>query len=75
MAVTATPLGTRIQLRLTTGFTLDGKPIISTRSYANLKAAASHDNLYETGLDLAGLQEHELEVIRRIDEMELFEEE
>jgi hypothetical protein len=53
MAVTSIPLGSRIQLRLRTGFTQDGKPILRTRSYANLKSAASDEDLYQTGLEMA----------------------
>jgi hypothetical protein len=73
MAVTAIPLGSRLQLRLRTGFTQDGKPILRTRSYANLKSAASDEDLYQTGLELASMQEHALEIIRRVDEVELEE--
>ncbi|NLA27464.1 MAG: DUF1659 domain-containing protein [Firmicutes bacterium] len=74
MAVTAIPLGSRIQLRLRTGFTEDGKPVLRTRSYANLKSSSSNEDLYLTGLELADLQEHDLEIIRRVDEMDLEEE-
>ena len=73
MAVTSIPLGSRIQLRLRTGFTQHGKPILRTRSYANLKSAASDEDLYQTGLEMVGLQQHALEIIRRVDEMELEE--
>lgn len=73
MAVTAIPLGSRMQLRLRIGFTQEGKPILRTRSYANLKSAASDEDLYQTGQELANLQEHDLEIIRRVNEMELEE--
>ncbi|HOA34878.1 MAG TPA: DUF1659 domain-containing protein [Bacillota bacterium] len=73
MAVTAIPLGSRLQLRLRTGLTQDGKPILRTRSYANLKSAASDEDLYQTGLELASMQVHALEIIRRVDEVELEE--
>lgn len=75
MAVTATPLGSRIQLQVITGFSEDGKPVVRSRSYANIKPAASNEDLYQTGKEMAELQEHDLEVIRRIDEIELEEEE
>ncbi len=73
MAVVTIPLGSRIQLRLRTGFTEEGKPILRTRSYANLKSSAADEDLYQTGLELVGMQDHDLEIIRRIDEMELEE--
>lgn len=73
MAVTTIPLGSRLQLRLRTGFTEGGKPILRTRSYANLKSTAADEDLYQTGLELAGMQDHDLEIIRRINEMELEE--
>ncbi len=74
MAVTAIPIGSRIQLRLKTGYTEDGKPVLRTRSYANLKSSSSDEDLYLTALELVDLQDHDLEVIRRVDEMELEEE-
>lgn len=73
MAITATPLGSRLQLQLIIGSTPDGKPILRTRSYTNIKSAAGHEELFQTGQELASLQEHQLEIIRRVDEMELEE--
>ncbi|HPU00719.1 MAG: DUF1659 domain-containing protein [Firmicutes bacterium] len=73
MPVSAIPLGSRLQLRLLTGYTEDGKPILRTRSYANVKPEATDEALYQTALDLAGLQVHTLEIVRRVDEMELEE--
>ena len=73
MAVTAVPLSTRLQLLLQMGVDNAGKPILRTRAFANLKADANHADLYQTGQELASLQEHLLHSIRRIDEMELQE--
>jgi hypothetical protein len=73
MAVAAIPLVSRLQLRLRLGYDSGGNPILRTRSYANVKADASDEHVYYTGLGLAGLQEHALEVIRRVDEAELEE--
>lgn len=73
MAVSATPLGSRLQLRVRLGYDLQGNPILRTRSYSNIKSTASHEDLYDTGTDLAAMQDHALEVIRRVDEMELEE--
>jgi len=46
---------------------------LRTRSYANVKPEATDEALYQTALDLAGLQVHTLEIVRRVDEMELEE--
>lgn len=75
MAISAVPLVSRLQLRLLLGYGEDGSPILRTRSYSNIKPSASDEDLYDTGRELAGLQEHSLELIRRVDEMELEEEE
>ncbi len=75
MAVSAAPLISRLQLRVRLGFDAGGDPILRTRSYSNIKTSATHDALYDTAQDLAGLQEHPLEVVRRVDEMELEEDE
>lgn len=74
MAVTATPLSSRLQLQVVVGTSLEGKPILRTRSYSNVKPEADNEALYETGQELASLQQHQLELIRRVDEAELEEE-
>lgn len=73
MAVTATPLGSRLQLQLIIGTTPEGKPILRTRSYSNIKPDADNEALFQTGQELTSLQQHQLEIIRRVDEMELEE--
>lgn len=75
MPVSAAPLITRLQLRVRLGFDEYGNPILRTRSYSNIKTTATHDALYDTAHELAGLQEYPLDVVRRVDEMELEEEE
>lgn len=74
MAVTAIPLSSKLQLHVRIGYTDEGKAILRTRSYANLKPAASDQDLYDTGMEMSELQDHYLEVIRRVDETELEEE-
>lgn len=75
MAVTATPLLSRLQLQVVIGTTPEGKPILRTRSYSNVKPDAGNEELLQTGRELANLQQHPLEAIRRVDEAELEEEE
>ena len=74
MPVTATHLITRLQLRLKVGLDGSGNPIFRTRSYSNVKPSANNQALFDTGDELASLQDHDLEVIRRVDELELEEE-
>ncbi len=74
MPVNAVPITSRMQLRLRLGFDGEGNPILRTRSYNNISPVASNDDLYDTGMDLAGLQDHDLEIIRRVNEFELEEE-
>ncbi len=71
MAVTIIPVQTRLQLRLQVGIDSQGNPKFGTRSFANLKPGADSEGLYQLGQALAGLQEHYLEAIRRVDEVEL----
>ena len=60
MAIVATPLASRLQLRVIVGYDSDDNPVLRTRSYTNIKPDAASDLLYLTGLDLASLQEHPL---------------
>ena len=75
MTVVAVPLQSRLQLRINVGTDDQGKPILRTRTLNNVKPHAGHEALYLTGQELAALQIHTLEVIRRVDEMDLEEEE
>ena len=74
MAVKANPLSSRLQLRLITGQDDKGNPIYRSRSFSNVKPAAADQSVYNVGDALAGLQQHELDQIRRIVESVLVEE-
>ncbi len=74
MAVIANPLGSRLQLRLLVGQDDKGNPIYRTRSYSNVKPAASDQAVYNVGYALADLQEHELDALRRTNELVLIDE-
>ncbi len=74
MSVVAIPLGTRMTLRLSTGLDENLNPVFQNRSWHNVKPTATHANLMELGQELATLQIHTLESIRRVDENELEEE-
>lgn len=74
MAVTAIPLTARLQLRLNTGLDENFNPVYRTRSYSNVKTSADNEDLFELAGEIAGLQEHTLDAVRRVDEYELEEE-
>ncbi|NMB41404.1 MAG: DUF1659 domain-containing protein [Firmicutes bacterium] len=74
MAVITHPLGSRMQLRLTVGQDDEGNPIYRSRSYSNVKPMASDDDVFAVGNALAGLQQHDLKEVRRINEHILIEE-
>ncbi len=73
MPVTTEDLGSRLQVRLDLG-TVNGRHVTRTRSYSNIKHDASDENLYIIGQGIAGVQEHTLEGIYRLNEQLLVEE-
>lgn len=73
MAVTAIPLGTRLTLRLNTGLDENFNPVFRNRSWHNVKSTAVHADLFALGEELASLQLHSLDAIRRVDENDLEE--
>ena len=73
MAVQSIPLSSRLQLRLHTGYDEDNDPIIRTRTFSNLKTDADAEDVHEVATQLAGLQEHDVEKIRKVEEVELIE--
>ena len=73
MAVIANPLGSRILLRLVVGQDANFNPIYRTRSYSNIKPGATDEKVYEVGNALVALQTHDLEDLRRVNEVLLLE--
>jgi len=73
MPVITNPVGSRLQLRFMVGQDAQGNPIYRSRSYSNVKPAASDDDLFAVGNALAGLQQHTLDEVRRISEYVLIE--
>jgi hypothetical protein len=74
MAITATPLTARLQLRLNTGLDENFNPVYRTRSFSNVKTSANNEDLFELADEIASLQVHTLDAVRRVDEYELEEE-
>ncbi len=73
MPIDATPLVSRLQLRLVTGLDENSNPILRTRSYSNIKTDATNVNLHALAEEIGALQVHTLSAVRRVDEFELEE--
>lgn len=74
MAVTATPITARLQMRLNTGLDENFNPVYRTRTFSNIKTSANNTDLYELAGEIGDLQLHTLDSVRRVDEYELEEE-
>ena len=71
MAVNVVPISARLQLRLNTGLDENMNPVFRTRSYSNVKPAADNADLHELAQELGTLQVHNIDSVRRVDEVEL----
>ncbi len=72
MSVQAIPFTSRLQLRLLLGYE-NGNPVLRTRTYSNVKTGADDGDVFGVAQQLVGLQVHDLEVVRRVNEVELIE--
>ncbi|MCL6560286.1 MAG: DUF1659 domain-containing protein [Firmicutes bacterium] len=73
MAVLATPVDSSLQIIVQTGVDGNNKPVYKTRSYARVKTDATDQNVMDVAAQLAGLQAHPVNSIRRVIETELVE--
>lgn len=73
MAVEVTPLSSRLSLRMHTGTDGEGNPVFRTRSYSGVKPSAADQDVYDVALAIAGLQQHSVEEISRVNENGLAE--
>jgi hypothetical protein len=71
MAIEEYAVSTRMQLRLNTGLDGDGKEILRTKTYSNVKSSSENQAVYDVASSLAGLQEHELKEVHRVDDVVL----
>lgn len=71
MAVEANIVSCKMQLKLNTGLDENGKEIIKTKTYSNVKSDAQDQGIYDVGSSLAALQDHALEEIHRVNDMVL----
>jgi len=74
MAVIVVPRDSSLQLRLVTGTNpLTGAPIIESKSFTKVKAAALDQDVYDVATALVGLQKYPTDEIRAQKESQLTE--
>jgi len=66
MPVTTDFLSNKIQIRSNYGL-VDGKDVIKSKTYSNLKASAGNDDIYAVAAALATLQAPTLEEVVKIE--------
>ena len=74
MAVINLPSPSRLQLRLLVGIE-EGREIFRLRTFGNVKPDTTDEDLMEVAQALGGLQIHEVNAVRRVDQSDLVEEE
>ncbi len=73
MAVNAILKVSKLQLKMNTGTDEKGNPIIRSKTLSSIDTEATDENIYDVGFALAGLQQHQVESIRRLNELQLEE--
>lgn len=73
MAVTKTPVNSTIRLSLVTGLNELGAPILKQTNLSNVKSNALDQDLFDVANALIGLQEYQLDGIKRLDTAELID--
>ncbi len=63
----------RVRLRFVDGVDGEGREKLISRSYSNIKAEATDEDVYAVAVDMATLQTKSLKTIVRTDEKELVE--
>ncbi|MDD4569474.1 MAG: DUF1659 domain-containing protein [Tepidanaerobacteraceae bacterium] len=73
MATVSTPINSSLRILVETGVDENDKPIYRTRSYNNVKTDAADEDLMSVANQLADIQMHPVNAIRRVIESELTE--
>ena len=73
MALEIAPLSSRVSLRVNTGTDDEGNAVYRTRSFSGVKPGAADQDVYDVAQVLAGLQQHPVEEISRVNENGLIE--
>ncbi|MFY9115146.1 MAG: DUF1659 domain-containing protein [Dethiobacteria bacterium] len=74
MPVSTEMTTTRLQMVLIQGYDDEGKPVLRTRTYSNIKTDAENESIFNLAQNFSTLQVHELEKVVRVDETRLFAE-
>ena len=73
MAVLATPSETVMVLEVQTGTTTEGSPVLSTRSYPNVKSATPDQDILDVATAMQALSEDPLISVRRDNRLDLID--
>ena len=73
MAIISTSNASSVKVKFDHGTDLNGDRIIKTKTYSSVKSNASSENIVAVVNALAGLQQHTLSSINRIDNTSLSE--
>jgi len=73
MAVESIATGSVLRLQLQTGVDNEGNPVFRNKSLNNIKPEATDQELYDIAQALAGLQQHTLTAVLRVDNSRLEE--
>lgn len=71
MAVTSIPLGSALLLQVQTGTDEIGNPVLRTRRWSNVKAAAADQDVFDVANVLGGLQAFPVVDVTRQDSEDL----
>jgi len=71
VALEVLPVRTNLQIVVQTGTSDEGNPIYRTRNFRNVKTDAADQDVYDVGVALAGLQQHPVNAIQRLNEFDL----
>ena len=64
---------TELRLMVENGISKSGVPVLTARSFNGISPALTDEDAYEIGKDLAALQSHTLESVKRVNTVTLIE--
>ena len=73
MAVVSTPNASSIKVKFDHGTDLNGDRIVKIKTFSSIKSGASNENIMAVVNTIAGLQQHTLSGINRVDNSSLSE--
>ena len=71
MAVVKTPQTSKLSIKVSTGVDGNGKAIVKTLSYGNVKSSATDQLLFDVGVAIAGMQSGTIVGFARVDNADL----